>query len=146
MSGWNEWNDQRWGRPSASFSRLSDRTRVYRDRERGWIAGVCAGIADHLETEPALVRIVAVICLVFFFLPTLVAYAAFAFVLKPKPAALFSSTAEEQLWRSLRSDPGGVLHGLRERFHALERRLGQAETLVTSDEFDLRRRFRDIDG
>ena len=129
-----------WGRPRP----VGDRQRVYRDTERGWLAGVCAGIADYLETEPGLVRLATVLCLIFFFVPTLVAYAAFAVVLKPKPAVLFASPEEEAFWRGLRAEPAGMLHGLRERYRKLERRLGRAETLVASDEFELRRGFRDI--
>ncbi len=119
--------------------------RVYRDTERGWIAGVCAGIADYIGVDPLPVRIAAVLCLVFFFLPVLVAYAVFALVLRPKPPALFASAAEETFWREVRTEPGTVLQSLRGRFRALDKRVGRVETLVTSPEFDLRRRFRDLD-
>ncbi|MEO9191174.1 MAG: envelope stress response membrane protein PspC [Acetobacteraceae bacterium] len=120
------------------------RDRIYRDTEHGWIAGVCAGIADYAGTDPALVRLAAVICLVFFSAPVVIAYVVLAVVLKPKPPALFASPAEEDFWRSVRTEPGGVLHGLNGRFRALNKRVGRMETLVTSDEFDLRRGFRDL--
>ncbi|MGH7156323.1 MAG: envelope stress response membrane protein PspC [Acetobacteraceae bacterium] len=145
--GWRRWGsgpdtDPRWDAPRASW----DRSRVYRDSARGWLAGVCAGIADYMETDPWLVRVAAVICLIFFFVPTVIAYVAFALVLKPKPPALFGTAEEESFWRGMRGDPGGTLYRLRERFGAVERRLNRAETLVTSDDYDLRRRFRDIGG
>jgi len=150
--GPGNWNTWAWG-PHAGGSGASsgpgaphwDRTRIYRDPARGWIAGVCAGIADHIAAEPVLVRLVAVLCLIFFFLPTIVAYVAFALVLKPRPPALFATADEESFFRGLLSDPGSTLRGIRERFGRLERRLASAEALVTSDEFDLRRRFRDLD-
>jgi phage shock protein C len=119
--------------------------RVYRDTERGWIFGVCAGIADYIGVEPLLVRLAALLCLVFFFLPVLVAYAVFAIVLKPRPPALFASPSEEAFWRSIRTGPGEVLHGLNARLRAVDRRVRRMETLVTSNEFDLRRGFRDLD-
>ena len=147
MSGWRTppggWNRAAWGARASEPS--WDRTRIYRDRERGWIAGVCAGIAEHIGTEPALVRLVAVLGLVFFFVPAVVAYLAFALVLKPRPPTLFASADEESFFRGLRNDPGGALGGIRARFAGLERRLARAERLVTSEEFDLRRRFRDLD-
>ena len=148
MSGWNDSRWNKWGPGPTRWgpTSFSDRTRVYRDTERGWIAGVCAGIADYAETEPTLVRLAAVLCLIFFCVPTLVAYAAFALVLKRKPPALFATPAEESFWRGLRNDPGAMLHGLGTRFHGLERRLARAEALVTSDEFELRRGFRDLGG
>jgi len=145
--GWNPgaWGPHAGGASSGPGAPAWDRTRIYRDPARGWIAGVCAGIADHLGVEPILVRLVAVLCLIFFVLPTIVAYVAFALVLKPRPPALFASADEESFFRGLRSDPGSTLRGIRERFGRLERRLARAEALVTSDEFDLRRRFRDLD-
>ena len=142
------WNGSAWG-PRAGGSTgpgaAWDRTRIYRDPGRGWIAGVCAGIADYLDAQPTLVRLAAVLCLIFFFIPTVMAYVAFALVLRPKPPALFASPDEESFFRGLRSDPGSTLRGIRERFSRLERRLARAEALVTSDEFELRRRFRDLD-
>ncbi len=142
MSGWRRWSDSRWGPASAAW----DRNRIYRDTERAWIAGVCAGIADYLGTEPLVIRLAALLCLVFFMIPALVAYVAFALILRPRPPRLYASAAEEMFWRDMRGDPGGVLHGVRERFRSLERRLARAEALVTSDEFELRRGFRDIGG
>jgi phage shock protein C len=138
MSGVNP----RHGSPSGAW----DQSRIYRNAERGWMAGVCAGIADYVGTEPMVVRLASVLCVIFFFVPTIVAYLAFALVLPRRPPRLYGSADEETFWRGLRSDPGGVLHTLRERFRSLERRLAGAETVVTSDEFDLRRRFRDIGG
>jgi phage shock protein C len=148
---WNmNWNPDPWGRQAGGMGSgprapAWDRTRIYRDPERGWIAGVCAGVADHLGVEPILVRLVAVLSLIFFVLPTIVAYVAFAMVLKPRPPGLFANADEESYFRGLRSDPGSTLRGIRERFGRLENRLARAEALVTTDEFDLRRRFRDLD-
>ena len=33
------------------------RRRFHRDPRRGWIAGVCAGAADTLRTDPAFLRV-----------------------------------------------------------------------------------------
>jgi phage shock protein C len=121
-----------------------DRWRVWRDPDHGWIAGVCAGIADHLGIAPGLVRLVAVVGLVAFSVPTLVGYVALALVLKPKPPELFADPAQESFWRGMRTDPRQTLDALRERLRGLDRRLARAETLVASDEFELRRGFRDL--
>ena len=40
---------------------------LYRDRENGWIFGVCAGLADRFNFRTATVRVIAIICLVLFF-------------------------------------------------------------------------------
>ena len=123
---------------------LADRWRVWRDPEHGWIAGVCAGIADHLGIAPALVRGLTVLGLIFFLVPTAVAYVALAVVLQPKPKALFASAEQEAFWRGLQADPRATLDATTARLRALDRRLARAEALVSSDEFDLRRGFRDL--
>lgn len=122
----------------------ADRWRVWRDPDHGWIAGVCAGIADHLGIAPALVRALAVLGLIFFLIPTAVAYVALALVLRPKPKTLFASPEQEAFWRGLQADPRATLEATTARLRALDRRLARAEALVSSDEFELRRGFRDL--
>jgi phage shock protein C len=39
----------------SSFARL--RRRFHLDRRNGWIAGVCAGVAASLRTDPAFLRV-----------------------------------------------------------------------------------------
>lgn len=61
---------------------------LYRDPEKGKVAGVCAGIADYFGLETWLVRILTVTG--FFLLAgpfVLVAYVAAWFILEKKPAA-----------------------------------------------------------
>lgn len=42
-----------------------NRIRVTLDSREGWIAGVCAGIANYLDTDPAFVRVAVVISALF---------------------------------------------------------------------------------
>jgi len=44
----------------SGFDRL--RRRFHLDRRNGWIAGVCAGVADTLHTEAAFLRVGFVVC------------------------------------------------------------------------------------
>ncbi|HET6184662.1 MAG TPA: envelope stress response membrane protein PspC [Acetobacteraceae bacterium] len=142
-AGPSPWRSRReWRRAERGF----DPGRVYRDTERGWIAGVCAGIADYMGVDPLPVRLAAVLLLVFFFVPTLVSYAAFAIILRPKPPAAFASPEQEALWRRLRTEPAAVLGRLAARLRGIDGRIRRIETLVTSDEFELRRGFRDLGG
>ena len=123
----------------------STRHRLWRDTDRGIIAGVCAGIAGYLGVEPIVVRLVAVLGLVFFFPPTIVAYVILALVLRPKPRMLYASPDEEAFWRGVGTAPADTLHSLKRKFADLEARLGQMESQVASGDFDLHRRFRDLD-
>jgi phage shock protein C len=120
------------------------RHRLWRDTDRGILAGVCAGIADYIGVEPIVVRLVAVLGLVFFFPPTIVVYVILALVLRPKPPTLYASADEEAFWRGVGTAPADTLHSLKRKFADLEARLGQMEGQVTSGDFDLHRRFRDL--
>ena len=122
----------------------STRHRLWRDTDRGIIAGVCAGIAGYLGVEPIVVRLVAVLGLVFFFPPTIVTYVILALVLRPKPPTLYASPDEEAFWRGVGTAPADTLHSLKRKFADLEARLGQMESQVTSGDFDLHRKFRDL--
>jgi phage shock protein C len=122
----------------------STRYRLWRNPDRGIIAGVCAGIADYLGIEPIVVRLIAVLGLVFFFPPTLAAYVILAVVLRPKPPALYASRDEEAFWRGVNTAPSDTFGALRRKFHDLEERLGQMESQVASGDFELHRKFRDL--
>lgn len=118
--------------------------RLYRDTERGILAGVCAGIADYVGAEPIVVRLVAVLGLIFFFPPTVIAYLVLAIALRPKPPALYASREEEAFWRGVSTAPEDTFQSLKRKFRELEDRLGQMEAQVTSGDFDLHRKFRDL--
>jgi phage shock protein C len=122
----------------------STRYRLWRDTDRGIIAGVCAGIAGYIGVEPIVIRLVAVLGLVFFLPPTIVAYVILALVLRPKPPALYASADEEAFWRGVGTAPADTVHSLRRKFADLEARLGQMESQVASGDFDLHRKFRDL--
>jgi phage shock protein C len=126
----------------SAFEKLG---RLYRDPERGMIAGVCAGIADYIGLRPVQVRLLVVLGLVFFFVPTVIVYVALAFVLQPRPADLYRAEDEARFWRHVRTAPHGALSEVRDRFRGLEKRLAHIESFVASDEYELRRKFRDIE-
>jgi phage shock protein C len=120
------------------------RFRLWRDTDRGILAGVCAGIADYAGLEPVIVRIAAVAGLIFFFVPTIVAYLILAVALRPKPPALYESRDEEAFWRNVNTAPTDTFQSLRHKFRDLEERLRRMESQVTSADFDLHRKFHDL--
>jgi phage shock protein C len=122
----------------------SARHRLWRDTDRGILAGVCAGIADYIGVEPIVVRLAAVVGLIFFFPPTIVVYVILAIVLRPKPPALYASPDEEAFWRGVGTAPADTLHSLKRKFADLEARLGRMESEVISADFELHREFRDL--
>ena len=50
------------------------RGHVTLDSKQGWIAGVCAGLANYLDTDPAFVRVGVIICALFLPKVTIGAY------------------------------------------------------------------------
>ena len=122
----------------------STRHRLWRDTDRGILAGVCAGIADYIGVEPIAVRLAAVLGLVFFFPPTIAAYIILAIALRPKPHTLYASPDEEAFWRNVGTAPADTFHSLKRKFADLEARLGQMESQVASGDFELHREFRNL--
>ena len=76
----------------------------YRDRENGWVFGVCAGIADRFNFRLGTVRVIAVICLLLFFWVTAAVYLMATLLIKEKPLVYSGSRTEYDFWRTYRSD------------------------------------------
>ncbi len=72
--------------------------RVYRDRDNALFLGVCAGIADAFRWPVWGVRLVAVLLLLTFFLPTALVYVT-AGILLPGRRLQFRGAAETNFWR-----------------------------------------------
>jgi phage shock protein C len=121
--------------------------RLYRDTRHGRIAGVCAGLALYFDIKVKFVRIAVILGMVFgLFVPILLAYILLAMLLKPMPEQLFKSETEERFWRTVNVAPNLSVGELKTRFRSLDRRLAEMEARVTSDEFSLRQKFRDLNA
>ena len=120
------------------------RTRLYKNRRKGKCLGVCAGVADYFGISPVPLRVGAVIGLFLFTAPALFFYFIAAWVLEDTPKELFESKEEEAFWREARREPSGTARELRHKFRECERRLRGLEAHVTSSEFELNRKFRDL--
>lgn len=115
--------------------------------EKGRISGICAGIAQHWGVNLRWVRIFAVIALIFAPMFTLIAYGLGTFFLKPVdevPAAPKSAAKDD--WATGDLPPDLSFPHLRRKFRELEERAGAMEAQVTSQEFHLRRDFRQMGG
>ncbi len=72
---------------------------LYRDRENGWVFGVCAGLADRFDLSVAGVRVVALISLFVFFWATVLVYLAAALLIREKPLVYSGRDSEYEFWR-----------------------------------------------
>ena len=72
---------------------------LYRDRENGWIFGVCAGLADRFNLQVGAVRALAVISLLVFFWMTAAIYIAATLLIREKPLVFSGTHSEYEFWR-----------------------------------------------
>jgi phage shock protein C len=130
------------------FTRSPNPHRLYRSRREGVIAGVCAGLASYFNIDVVIVRIGAILGVIFTPLSPfiIVGYIVAAFVMPQRPDQDRAPTQEEsQFWRGVSRRPEATFSNLKYRFRDLDSRLQDIERVVTSDEWKLRRDFREIE-
>ena len=148
------------------------RGRLYRDRDRGRLGGVCAGLAQYFRMRLWKVRTIALVAL--FIIPTVmvIAYVLALIFLPNAPAyqqsSYFERSARANKKRARRDTYGAGAdtftdasrsEGLeapapsqasvkrtKTKFHDLEARLQEMEAYVTSRRFKTDRAFRDLES
>ena len=132
---------------SGQFHWSNNPIRLYRDTKHARVAGVCAGLAAFFDIKVRFVRLGVILLTIFSgWVPGFLIYIALALLLKPMPDNLFKSAEEERFWRTVNVSPNLSVSELRGRFRTLDRRLAEMEARVTSDEFHLRQKFRDLNA
>lgn len=137
--------------PAATAKRSNGWLRdLYRDPDRAWLAGVCAGLARYFGVEPWVLRLVAISLFLFNAFLMFWAYIAGIVLLARRPkgqgerhmsAAIEASerSSAPELGSRLAPRPG--MRSLRLRFADMEARMRRMEGYVTSREFTLQREF-----
>lgn len=74
----------------------------YRDPANGMILGVCAGLSDQFGFRIMPLRVVTIVALVLFTVPTVVIYLLAGLLLPGKPLTYYGSADERELWRRRR--------------------------------------------
>lgn len=128
-----------------SRSAAASPNRLYRDANNRFIMGVCAGIAAYFGINPWAVRLLAIVGLVMFTPPTIVAYFIVALILPKAPRRLYRSPSEERFWTEVRVDPAQSFSELRYRFRGLDHRLRHIETYVTSEAYRINKEIKDLE-
>lgn len=70
----------------------------YRDPANGMILGVCAGLSDKFGFRLGPLRVIAVLALLLFTVPTAVLYLVAGLLLPGKPLTYYGSRDERELW------------------------------------------------
>lgn len=107
------------------------RTRFYRDKINGKIAGVCAGIADYTGVDVLWVRLgmVAFTFATGFGIPL---YIAMALIADKKPGHLYGDRQEQQFWQGVRQSPSRTAKQVRAQMRDIDRRLAEVEAFYVS--------------
>lgn len=113
--------------------------RLYRDKDKAILGGVCAGFADYFGLNLKAVRLIVIACSVFFFPVAVVTYVVLVILLPSRPQNLYKSEAQEKFWRGVSIEPSNVFSNLSHRFKELDMRLQKMETYITSKEFEMDR-------
>ncbi len=119
--------------------------KLYLDKQNAKVAGVCAGIADYLEWDLKVVRILWVIATVMWPPIMLTAYIVMAWLVDPKPDAGFggfAGTGPSAPWPTDPAAPRRRLVDVRDRFDRLEGRLRALEGVVTSPAYRIDRELK----
>lgn len=106
---------------------------LYKNKETGWLTGVCAGIADYFGMSAGMVRILTIF--ISFFLPVIwLAYIIMAFLLPIKPLPVHRTGVH------LHQE----LNQLQDQLQQAEHKLRSMENYVTSDEFAFQRKINEL--
>ncbi|WP_366657810.1 envelope stress response membrane protein PspC [Fodinicurvata sp. EGI_FJ10296] len=120
--------------------------KLRRNTQKGVMFGVCAGFADYFGLAVWQARALAVLMLIIFPPQAVIVYLILAFVLKPAPIGQGQPAGEERaFWQSVNNDPSSTFSSLRHRFRELDRRIAAMERHVTSEDYRLRRQFKDLE-
>ncbi len=130
------------------YSRSPNPKRFYRHTDDKLVAGVFAGLADRMGWNLALLRIAAVLAFITGFLtgPLFFGYLIVWAVTPARRNGRPLSEEEDSFWRGVSDRPRVTLANIRYKFMDLEDRLQGLEKSVTSDEWRLRRQFRDLEN
>jgi phage shock protein C len=117
------------------------RRTLYRSR-RGWIFGVCQGLADYADIPVFWIRVGALAATLFTgFWPMFLLYIVAAIFLRPAPVVEFTDDEDWNFYQTYVADRKMALVRLKRRFEALDRRTRRMENIVTNNEYDWDRRF-----
>jgi phage shock protein C len=121
------------------------RTKFYLDKRHGKFMGVCSGIADYTGLDVTLVRIMFVSAVLMSGGSVLPLYFVAGFIADDKPRELAIEDKEEKLfWQGVRQSPTRTARDIRGRLRDIDRRLGDIESYVTTENRSLAREIEQL--
>ncbi|RFF30084.1 envelope stress response membrane protein PspC [Wenzhouxiangella sediminis] len=119
------------------------RNRLYRNKERSILGGVCSGIADWAGFNLTALRVITILLAIPFTAVMVVGYIALWILLPKRPINLYRDESDEAFWHEVRKGPKDGVSSLNQRFRELDKRLQRMEAWLTSNEYRIDRELRD---
>ena len=120
-------------------------TRFDRNKRKGKLMGICAGIADYTGFDVSMVRIAFVAAIFLSSGSILPVYFVAGWITPNKPRELESTDREErEFWQSVRRSPTRTAREIRLRLKDIDRRLGDVENYVTTENRSLAREIEQL--
>lgn len=123
---------------------LYRRERLMRDPQRGWIAGVFAGVANYLTVPVFWVRLLALLPLFTPLCPFFIIGYIVAAIRIParRPAPEPEVRENDEFRAAARHSPAATFGQARHRIRAIDHRIRRMEAYVTSANFEIDRSLR----
>jgi phage shock protein C len=119
------------------------RNRLYRNKERSILGGVCAGIADWTGFNLTALRVITVLLAIPFTAVMVIGYIVLWILVPKRPINLYRDKRDEAFWQEVRRGPKDGVSRLNQRFRELDKRLQRMEAWLTSSEYRIDRELRD---
>jgi phage shock protein C len=121
--------------------------KLYRSRDK-MVSGVCGGVAERMGWDPTITRIVMVVLAISpIGSAAVVVYLVLWAITPVQPYRPRNLTPdEERFWSNVSDRPAETFSNIRYKFRDLDDRLARMERSVTSEEWKLKRDFRDLEG
>ncbi len=125
------------------YTERPNRNRLYRDKDRAMIAGVCSGLADWTGVNRVALRLIIVLLAIPFTAVMVIGYLVMWILIPKRPRNLYRDENEEAFWQEVRRAPKDGVGQLNRRFRELDDRLQRMEAWLTSSEYRIDRELRD---
>lgn len=131
------------------FRNVDYRKKLYKNTRERKFLGVCAGVADYLEVDVTIVRIITVLSMLIPGSVVVIGYFIAYFILdeKPKSSYLPKNSEYSKVKETLdetRHSSRATFKTCSRKFSAIHERLTRLEAYVTSSKFKLDREFKNI--
>lgn len=121
------------------------RTRFYRNKRKGKINGICAGIADYTGLDVTLVRIGLIAAIVLGAGALLPVYFIAGWIADDQPREIAEDSKDERVfWQGVRASPSQSARDIRGRMREIDRRLADIEQYVTTENRSLAREIEQL--